>query len=79
MPELEAIETQLRRGMRALFLIQYFGLTMPMAALHAMARQHGAAVIEDCAHALYALDELGGTSRPAAIWRCSACPSTSRR
>ena len=78
-PEHEAIETQLRRGMRALFLIQYFGLAMPTAALLAMARRHGAAVIEDCAHALYALDELGRDIATGSDLAVFSLPKTSRR
>jgi perosamine synthetase len=73
-PDLHAIESLFRKGARALFLIHYFGLTIPIASLQALARQHGALVIEDCAHALYALDEHGrnsGTGSDLAVFSLS--------
>ncbi len=39
---------------RALYLIHYFGFPQPAAGWQALARARGWAVIEDCAHALYA-------------------------
>jgi len=55
---------------RALYLIHYFGFPQPAAGWQALARARGWAVIEDCAHALYAREEgqLIGTRGDVAIF-----------
>jgi perosamine synthetase len=59
-PNHAAVASLLRQHRpRVLYLIHYFGLPVPLAEVRAMAREQGALVIEDCAHALYALDEDG--------------------
>ena len=51
----------LQQQPKALYLIHYFGLPASLARVRAMAREQGVLVIEDCAHALYALDENGSS------------------
>ncbi|MBX3235219.1 MAG: DegT/DnrJ/EryC1/StrS family aminotransferase [Nitrospiraceae bacterium] len=41
---------------RALFVIHYFGFPVELEPAHALCREHGLALIEDCAHALYSRD-----------------------
>ncbi len=59
-PDPAAVAALLRRHRpRVLYLIHYFGLPVPLGALRATAREQGMLLIEDCAHALFALDEDG--------------------
>jgi dTDP-4-amino-4,6-dideoxygalactose transaminase len=58
-PDRDAIASLLRREPRALFLIHYFGLPVPLAGIRSLARERGVLLIEDCAHALFAFEEDG--------------------
>ena len=59
-PDPAAVAALLRRHRpRVLYLIHYFGLPVPLGPLRATAREQGILLIEDCAHALYALDDDG--------------------
>ena len=48
------LERELAAGARAVLLVHYFGFAAPdLAAVAALCARHGAALIEDCAHALF--------------------------
>ena len=51
--DLEALERALVPGVKALYVIHYFGFPQPIDALLAFARRHGLVVIEDCALSLF--------------------------
>jgi perosamine synthetase len=54
-PDLDHVEQRLRQAsgsIRAVLMPHFFGLTQDLSPLMALCRQHGAQLIEDCAHAL---------------------------
>jgi perosamine synthetase len=53
-----SVEEQITTRTRAIFVVHYGGWPADMEALMALARTHGLAVVEDCAHALGS--KLGG-------------------
>lgn len=56
-PDLEAIERELWGGARAVLAVHYFGVPVAdAAAIHELCVRHGAALVEDCAHALFSQD-----------------------
>lgn len=63
-PALDWIAAQDLRGVRALLAAHFFGLPQPMQRLRAWCDQHGIALIEDCAHALFGSSE----GRPIGSW-----------
>lgn len=65
MPDLDELETLLRRRPRALFVIHYLGWPQPIRALLELARRYEVPLVEDCALALFSEHEgrpLGGFS-----------------
>ena len=52
------------QGVRAMIAAHYFGLPQPMAAIRGFCDQHGIALIEDCAHALFGMSD----GRPVGRW-----------
>lgn len=64
------LERRADSRVRALYLIHYFGFPQPAAGWQALARARGWAVIEDCAHALFAreADQLIGTRGDVSIF-----------
>ena len=58
-PNLVQLDRQRDRSIKAILVIHYFGRPQPMQPLRELARRRGLLVIEDCAHALFALDEEG--------------------
>jgi dTDP-4-amino-4,6-dideoxygalactose transaminase len=58
-PDQDQIAALLRGDVRAMFVIHYFGRTASLDAVRDLARDRGAVVIDDCAHALYAQDDRG--------------------
>jgi DegT/DnrJ/EryC1/StrS aminotransferase family protein len=53
-PDLDEVRRQLRDGARAVVTIHYLGFAQPVGELAALAREHGALFVEDCALALLA-------------------------
>lgn len=62
--QIEWLERQPLEGVRALLAAHYFGLPQPMQDLRRWCDQHGIALIEDCAHALFGVSG----SRPVGRW-----------
>ena len=58
-PDLEHLDHLQDPAIKAILVIHYFGRPQPMQPLRELARRRGLLVIEDCAHALFALDEEG--------------------
>jgi hypothetical protein len=56
-PDMRSLEAALRRGVRAVVVVHLYGYPVDVAAVSALARRHGAAVIEDAAQG------AGGTMR----------------
>ena len=52
-PSMAWIEAQDLRGVRVLLVAHLFGVPQPMAALRRWCDEHGIALLEDCAHALF--------------------------
>ena len=50
--ELDDVERAYVPGVKALYVIHYFGFAQPIAALQSFARKHGIPLIEDCALSL---------------------------
>ncbi len=70
-PDLDHLDLLCRKPARALYVTHYFGFPQPMDALLAFARDRNLISIEDCAHALYSIDELGrqlGTRADAGVF-----------
>lgn len=51
--DIEFVERQLKQGAKAILVAHYFGLPQPMADIRSLCDRYGAALIEDCAHALF--------------------------
>lgn len=62
-PDLEDLESQLRRGVAAVLLVHYFGFPSPAITVRNLCSHYGSFLVEDCAHALFSRDgvaPLGG-------------------
>lgn len=57
--DLDHVETLLARGASAVYVVHYFGFPQPIAEIAALARRHGAFVVEDLALGLYSTDAFG--------------------
>lgn len=58
-PDLAHLDHLQDPSIRAILVIHYFGRPQPMRPLRELARRRGLLMIEDCAHALFALDDEG--------------------
>lgn len=58
-PDLEHLDHLQDPAIKAILVIHYFGRPQPMQPLRELARRRGLLMIEDCAHALFALDDEG--------------------
>jgi hypothetical protein len=63
-PRINGLNPSDLQGVRAIIVAHYFGLPQPMAKLRALCDEHGIAVIEDCAHALFGSSD----GRPVGQW-----------
>jgi perosamine synthetase len=63
-PALDAIAGNHLSNVRAMIAAHYFGLPIPMARIRAFCDQHGIALIEDCAHAMFGLAD----GQPVGSW-----------
>jgi hypothetical protein len=57
--DLEDMKRGLDPGIKALYIIHYFGFPQPMVEVQAFAREHGLALIEDCALSLFSATPEG--------------------
>ncbi len=55
--DLDDVARKVAPSTRALFAIHYFGFPQPMARLRAFCDERGLLLIEDCAHALFGLED----------------------
>lgn len=74
LPNLESLSRPEASGARALLVAHYFGLTRSLREVRAWCDQHGAALIEDCAHAFFG--QAG--ERPVGAWGDFATASVSK-
>lgn len=51
--DIDYVEQELKKGAKAILVAHYFGLPQPMADIRSLCDRYGAALIEDCAHALF--------------------------
>jgi dTDP-4-amino-4,6-dideoxygalactose transaminase len=56
-PRIDNLGSSDLRGVRAMIAAHYFGLPQPMARLRSFCDDHGIALIEDCAHALFGMSD----------------------
>lgn len=63
-PATAALDERQMQGVRAMIAAHYFGLPQPMRAIRAFCDEHGIALIEDCAHALFGVSD----GRPVGRW-----------
>ena len=63
-PATAALDDRQMQGVRAMIAAHYFGLPQPMAAIRSFCDDHGIALIEDCAHALFGVSD----GRPVGRW-----------
>jgi dTDP-4-amino-4,6-dideoxygalactose transaminase len=61
--DLDGLASMLRRGARAVLVTHYFGFPQPLAEIRRVCDRHGAALIEDCAHALFSRDPSGDVGK----------------
>ena len=72
--DLAALERQPTEGVRAILVPHLFGLPQPMAQVRRWCDQHGIALIEDCAHAMFGSSD----GRPIGSWGDAAIGSLTK-
>lgn len=55
-PDLQDVAARIDERTRAVLLVHYFGFPGPATAMRRLCDEHGVALIEDCAHALFSRD-----------------------